>query len=246
MSEKHKLHKKIGIVAWSTGDNSFGVTKPYLDFFSKFGIITMILPQQTEVIEDLDLLVLPGGRDVDPRRYREWPGFMTGHPDVYLEHFDMNVLPKYINNKVPIFGICRGLQTLAVAMGGSLYQHLYYHPNSGNDREHKVHILNIHNERFKETVCFKNVSIKSKKLSVNSLHHQAVNKIPNGFIEVACTKNYAQSLEAMVSLDLPIAGVQYHPEHLSDELSVSLINSLLNVSTITNNTNRVLKKEEIL
>lgn len=237
-----KKHKKIGIVAWSTGDNSFGATKPYLDFFSKYGIVTLILPQQTDIIEDLDLLVLPGGKDVSPSRYGEWPGYFTGHPDVYLEHFDTNVLGKYVNARIPIFGICRGLQTLAVFFGGSLHQHIYT-PYS-QQREDKVHLLSVDNKAFKNTTCFKNVFVDDKKLSVNSLHHQSVNIVPNEFVKVATTKNYGKNIEALVSVNLPIAGVQYHPEHIFDELSDQLINSLLHVNIVKSG-NAETKKQEV-
>lgn len=232
MYENNKKYKKIGIVAWATGDNSFGVTKPYLDFFSKFGIVIMISPQQTDVIEDLDLLVLPGGRDVAPYRYGQAPGFWTGHPDVYLEHFDTQVLHKYISNNVAIFGICRGLQTLNVFFEGTLKQHLYNHPYSGSDRKDCVHLLNLNLEPFNNSNCFKltkDLTDKTifSKFRVNSLHHQAIDDLGKDFSVVAYTKNYNNDVEAIIHNKLPIAAVQYHPEEIHDALSYNLITQLL-------------------
>ena len=222
--------KKIGIVAWSTGDNSFGITKPYLDFFSKFGIVTLILPQQTEVIEDLDLLVLPGGKDVDPSRYSTIPGFFTGHSDVFLEHFDKNVLRKYINNKIPIFGICRGLQTLNVEFGGTLIQHLVNHPYS-NNRGDLVHVIVPETNKINNISYLKNINIP-KNLKTNSLHHQCIDKLGNGLVSIAKCKGYNQTIEAIAHSSLPIVAVQYHPEEIHDGFAIDLINSLLNYTSI--------------
>lgn len=231
----HNKLKKIGIVAWATGDNSFGITKPYLDFFSKFGIVTLILPQQTEVIEDLDLLVLPGGKDVDPKRYGAVPEFFTGHSDVFLEHFDVNVLPKYIKNNTPIFGICRGLQTINVAFKGTLTQHLYNHPYS-SERSDKTHIIVTNIDNIKCVSYLKNVELPNTFKS-NSLHHQAINKLGVGFVDIARTKSFGKFIEAIAHVEKPIIAVQYHPEEIRDDFSINLINYLLNYNNINHSKN---------
>ena len=56
----NKSYKKIGIVGWSTGESSFGVTKPYLQYLSSFGQVEILTPSKY-IREDLDLIVLPGG-----------------------------------------------------------------------------------------------------------------------------------------------------------------------------------------
>lgn len=218
--------KKIGIVAWATGDNSFGVTKPYLDFFSRFGTVTLILPQQTEVIDDLDLLVLPGGKDVDPSRYNFIPGFFTGHPDVFLEHFDKNVLYKYIKHGTPIFGICRGLQTLNVSFGGTLIQHLHNHPYSGS-RNELTHIVTVDSNSINKIDYLKDMPIP-KNLKTNSLHHQAIDELGVDLVPIARCKGYGKTIEAIAHKNLPIVAVQYHPEEIHDNFAISLVNCLLN------------------
>jgi gamma-glutamyl-gamma-aminobutyrate hydrolase PuuD len=100
-----KKQKQILIVGWKTGDNSFGVTVPYLEYFSKFGQVHVLTPNTVEYVFRADLLVLPGGRDVNPTRYNQSPGYHTGHPEPILEYFDTKVLPKYIEKQIPIFGI---------------------------------------------------------------------------------------------------------------------------------------------
>jgi gamma-glutamyl-gamma-aminobutyrate hydrolase PuuD len=100
--------KRIGIVGWKTGDNSFGATVPYLRFFSQFGVVEIIMPNETDIREDLDLLVLPGGPDVDPMRYlteNDALSFDMGKQCPFRERFDQILLPKYIDQRVPLFGI---------------------------------------------------------------------------------------------------------------------------------------------
>lgn len=99
--------KKIGIVGWFTGEKSFGVSKPYLEFFSWFGEVDIISPFE-KVARDLDLLVLPGGPDVWPGRYLaedEDIHMFVGAPCMIRERFDKILLPQYITNQTPIFGI---------------------------------------------------------------------------------------------------------------------------------------------
>ena len=129
--------KKIGIVSWKLGDNSFGVTTPYLEWLDNFGKIK-ILDFAEDFEDTLDLLVIPGGPDIDPSRYNQKPHRQTGKPCPFREYFDEFVLPVYIDNNMPILGICRGMQTLAVHFGGSLHQHIV-HETSTKSRWELVH-----------------------------------------------------------------------------------------------------------
>lgn len=101
------MTKRIGIVGWGTGENSFGVSKPYLNYFKTYGEVFILGPNE-EVDSTLDLLILPGGKDVNPLRYGQIPSLFTGYQEPLLEYFDVTMLPRYIEQGVPIFGICRG------------------------------------------------------------------------------------------------------------------------------------------
>ena len=158
------MSKLIGIVG--TGyEKTFGVQRPYIEYFNRFGSVIMIDPRETEIIEQLDLVVLPGGADVVPFRYGESPNpDLCGTPNYYYEFFDTKVLPKYIEKNIGVVGICRGLQSINVLMEGSLHQHIY-HSYSSKDRGELVHSVNVvgTNQKFK----------------VNSLHHQAIKRLGN-------------------------------------------------------------------
>jgi putative glutamine amidotransferase len=227
----------IGIVAWDTGDNSFGVTKPYLEYFSYYGNVSMILPQQTDVIEDLDLLVLPGGLDVDTKRYGQIPGFYTSKPNIYLEHFDEAVLNKYVAKGISIFGICRGLQTLNVFFGGTLTQHIYNHPRSDN-RDDLVHVVNFDQNELNKSKYFSDINVSgfSKKFKTNSLHHQAINKAGDGILIVGKTANFGKLPEAFVHETMPIAAIQWHCEEIYDDFSYMIIKKLLEISKLNKQT----------
>ena len=96
--------KRIGIPAYRLGPNSFGITTPYMEFIETFGE-PVILHPNTPILDDLDLLILPGGPDVDTYRYNQYPGPYTQAPSPTLEWFDRDKLPGYIENGTPVFGI---------------------------------------------------------------------------------------------------------------------------------------------
>ena len=206
--------KIIGIVGWKTGDNSFGVTVPYFEYLSKFGDVVIISPDQYTKV---DLLVLPGGKDVNPARYNQRPKLTTSDPNMILEYFDLYVLPEYIKNNVPIFAICRGLQTLNVFFGGTLKQHIPYHPYSSLSRDEKVHEVFIVDQEIAKR--FKG------KIKTNSMHHQSIDKLGEG-IEIVM-KSQDDIIEAIKHINKPIYAVQYHPEETNCIIAANLIKELL-------------------
>ena len=210
--------KKILIVGWKVGDNSFGITAPYYNYLSQFGAVHIVSPGM-DIIPDANLLVLPGGFDVDPIRYGERPKIWTSNPNVFLEYFDKYKLPEYIEAKVPVFGICRGLQTLNVHYGGTLYQHADHPFYSSKERDDLVHAVAIFNKEGKKTMTFK----------VNSLHHQTIKKLADCFnVTLRCDdKDDRRSVEGIRHKELKIAAVQYHPEELECEYATEIIKEFI-------------------
>jgi len=230
--------KKIGIVAWGTSANTFGVTTMYADFFSNFGIVEMIMPNET-VARDLDLLVLPGGPDVDTKRYLdrgEKLSYWIGKPCPFKERFDDVLLPLYIEKRTPIFGICRGHQSLYVTFGGKLIQDIeesgYDHPSNGENRKTKVHFV----KTIPTTVRALDIALPVK-FEVNSIHHQSVDHtaMPEIGSVLAChtSKNGGTEglIEAMTYFpEYPAHTVQWHPEEIRDDFSITLIMQLLTLN----------------
>lgn len=233
------MSKRIGIVGWNTGANSFGITMMYLDFFSKFGDVEIISHNETKVRKNLDLLVLPGGPDVDPARYLDNDedfSLWNGKPCLFKERFDRVLLPKYIENRTPIFGICRGHQTLAVHFGGKLIQDMMEngmsHEQNGEDRSKKVHLVKVITESAKEIS-----ELPTSMFGVNSIHHQCVDydNLPKIGKVLAVYQNSKEhpkanieTVEAMTYLpEYPASTVQWHPEDIRDAFSIQLICNLL-------------------
>lgn len=223
--------KKIGIVGWVMG-NGFGVTLPYMDFFSNFGNVEIISHTETE-IRDLDLLVIPGGPDVDSSRYMDQQDRISlhiGSASPMFERFDRVLLPKYIENKTKIFGICRGHQSIYVYMNGKLNQHMYHETNPTDDRNKKVHGLKFSNMfQVPGLQEFKN-KLGNKDYKVNSIHHQTVdeNFLPEN-ATILAKHEKDDEIEAITYYpDYPIHTVQWHPEQIYDPFAITLINHLLN------------------
>lgn len=202
---------RIGIVAQNQEDK-FGVNTNYLEWINQFGhpvIITPCEPEEFFNIYNLDALLLPGGADVNINRYSELVDYRAGGSNPFLEYFDVKLLPLLIG-EIPIFGICRGLQTLNVTFGGTLYQDVF-HPHSDypNDLVHQIILEGAKNKTFK----------------VNSFHHQAISRLANNFIVEG--KSDDGYIEAISDYKNKIFAVQWHPERLWDNYSYDMMQSIL-------------------
>lgn len=195
----------------------FGVHSDYLHFVEQFGT-PVIIPQVSRKdffhqFKGLEGLVLPGGADVNPWRYasnhlhalvRKY--FFCDGVDLVQEHFDTEILPGLIHAGFPVFGICRGLQTLNVHFGGTL-RNVDKHPVSKfkTDAVHEIHFT-------------------GRKAKVNSFHHQAIGRLAEGFDILATSTDGVA--EVISHRSLPIAAVQYHPERLEDDWSIKVCRRL--------------------
>jgi len=227
-------NKRIGVVGNWTGPNSFGITKPYLFYWSMFGDVELISPLDKS-IRELDLLVLPGGPDVDVFRYlgpEDDIHLATGQPCMQRERFDKMLLPKYIEANTPIYCTCRGMQSIAVHFGGKLNQHMNHETNPEHDRGKLVHGIKFVNQDVLPELAQFVSRLGKKKYEVNSLHHQTVH-FPTLSEEatVIAVHEKDNHIEAMTFWpNYPIHATQFHSEEMYDEFSEVLINHLLSLS----------------
>lgn len=225
--------KKIAIVGHFTGGNSFGISKPYMYFWSQFGEVSIISPFEKHVRE-IDLLVMPGGPDVDLYRYlreEDDSHIYVGQPCMQKERFDRFMLPNYIASGIPIFGTCRGMQSMYVHFGGKLNQHMSHETNPENDGAKLMHSINFENTNIVPGLS--KIAYHNKNdYKVNSRHHQTVEEASKPDIVTILARHSKDNSIEMATLFpyYPCHLTQHHVEDIADPVSVYLINHLLNLN----------------
>lgn len=179
------------------------------------GGVALLLPPQLEqsaqVVRRLDGLIISGGSDVDPGRYGAQPHPRTQQPYPDRDAWELALLTRAEQAGVPVLGICRGMQVMAVHAGGSLEQHLpdvvgHDEHSPGGDAFGWVSVRTDAGSLVRRLV--------GADLQVNCHHHQAVADHPG----LQPTARAADgTLEAFEHPDRPFwLGVQWHPEHGDD------------------------------
>jgi putative glutamine amidotransferase len=168
------------------------------------------------LLERLDGLLLSGGDDLDPIHYGDAASASVGAEDAARDRMELGLARWVVERAKPLLGICRGMQVLNVALGGTLYtdvgehpgaqRHTYYPGMPFDLRPHAVQII--------EDSALARVAGRSP-LMVNSLHHQACREIGAGLRATAYAPD--RLVEAIELPGHPFAlAVQWHPEALPD------------------------------
>lgn len=199
----NKLHPRIGITCRiaSTGTNDthiMGVKMPYLESIVEAGGIPVFIPLLTDekmlrsIYESIDGVLIPGGEDVDPKWYGEEPHPKLGAISPIRDEVEIKVIRWAHADNKPVLGVCRGLQVINVALGGSLFQDILSQAPGAKEHSEDVWDAGAHEVEVKADSKLASV-LGSKSLSVNSLHHQAVKKLaaplrvnaeaPDGIVE---------------------------------------------------------------
>jgi putative glutamine amidotransferase len=162
-----------------------------------------------EIAASFDAIVLNGGTDVDPRRYGADPSPATDPPDEPRDSFELDLLAAAVELGKPVLGVCRGMQLINVGRGGTLRQDLgadlVPRHNAKRDFDARVHPIEIEPGSVLE-------GILGPGLRVNSVHHQAVDRLGDGL--VASARSASDVVEAIEDPARRLLGVQWHPEFL--------------------------------
>jgi putative glutamine amidotransferase len=175
------------------------------------GLAVMLPPDAPEhapaTVARLDAVVIAGGPDVAPGRYGAERDPRTGPAAVERDAWELALIEAALAARVPLLGICRGMQLLNVALGGTLVQHLDGHAEVvGVFGEHPV--SPVAGTRYAELV--------PESTSVPTYHHQAVQRLGEGLIVSArADDGTAEALELPTD-DGWVLGVQWHPEMGTD------------------------------
>ncbi|MGB9111869.1 MAG: gamma-glutamyl-gamma-aminobutyrate hydrolase family protein [Acidimicrobiales bacterium] len=196
------------------------VPSTYVHAVERAGGAPMVLPIQATGLDALigrvDALVLSGGPDVDPSRYEAEAHEHTQTPRRERDAFELALVGAARGSQTPMLAICRGLQVLNVARGGTLHQHLPdvvghsgHSPKAGEYAWHEVEVEPDSNlARI----------VAAPQLQTASHHHQAIAKLGTG-LRVAAHADDG-TIEAVEDPDLDyLIGVQWHPE-VGEDLSL--------------------------
>lgn len=214
----------IGITG-NYGDLTCKLAEGYYKSVLKAGGVPIIIPPLADTdavintLEHIDGLILSGGGDYDPHYAGEEPDPKLGEINEERDLPELFITQLAYNRQIPILGICRGIQTLAMALGGRVKQDITDIATLNHSQDAERSIPTHHVVIEKDSTLFQLYPQNSElnPLHVNSFHHQAVCDCGEKFRPVA--KSEDGIIEAMESREFKsIIGVQWHPECLADGL----------------------------
>ncbi len=190
----------------------------YVEATERAGGCAVLLPPQRgggadEVLGRLDALVLTGGADIDPARYGEVPAGRTSAPRVQRDEWEIALARAALQRDLPLLAICRGVQVINVALGGSLHQHL---PElTGHDGHQPAPgvfgAVDVTIEPGTRTA-----ELIGSRLRVSCHHHQALARLAPGLTVTGRADD--GTVEAVEVPGRAFAiGVQWHPEENSQD-----------------------------
>ncbi len=193
---------------------------PYVKAVHRAGGVPVVLPvveldDVDALLDSVDGLVVTGGCDVDPASYGALPEPKLGPIDPVRDATDIAFVRAAVDRNLATLAVCRGIQVLNVALGGTLVQHVDEHMrlDAYNASVHPVHIAA---DAHLATV------VGTTELEVNTLHHQVLDRLGSGVRAVG--HNHEGHVEAIVVEHADqVVGVQWHPEllrHRADQLAL--------------------------
>lgn len=220
----------IGVTGnFSAADGLTTITKAYYRCVECAGGAPVILPPTTDEtilkaqLDSVDGLLFTGGADLNPLLWGEEPSPKLGNINAERDRAELILAKLAYNRNVPMFGICRGLQTLVAAFGGKIQQDISETQKIKHSqdavRSEPTHSVSYRGEMVSVAATVSEASA-SDKLLVNSFHHQVASEpgpcftvtatSPDGFIEAVESNEHK-----------PIVAVQWHPENLYDSVPES-------------------------
>ena len=226
----------------SSGDlDSHVIGHTYTDAVLRAGGLPVVLtPVPNEdvpaLLERLVGLLLSGGGDIEPRRYGEEPHPTVNRTNAARDEFEIALTRAALAIRLPVLAICRGLQIVNVALGGTLIQDI---PSALGSIDHTIighAVYNGHQPVTVESDALVAKAIGATDLMVNSIHHQAAKDLAPGIRAVAWANDGV--IEGIEHEDdrWPLLAVQWHPEYLSsnsDEASHRLFEGFVDSARLT-------------
>ncbi len=221
------MRPRIGVTAWHRPDSD-GVERweairdTYTSAVRTAGGLPFILPiggaeagEISAVLDAMDGILFSGGEDVAPAYYGEARDDRCQDPDPDRDAFEIALARAALAKRTPVFGICRGLQVINVAAGGTLYQDLtcrpdtlMHHAAKPADRRNTIHVVRVLADSKLRTI------MGVDEAPVTSTHHQFVKDLAPGF-RINAESVEDGIVEGIECSELPhVLAVQWHPERL--------------------------------
>lgn len=174
-------------------------------------------------------VLLTGGEDVNPALYGE-VNRCSRHVNPERDNFELELLRDAFSRELPILAVCRGMQLLSVAFGGSLYQDLSERVSDSWDREQVCHRGPDHTDTTHPVCIEPNTMlarcIDQQRLMVNSHHHQGIRELPpNLRISARSRDGLIEAVEHTGKTC--VLGIQWHPERWPDKYSDAIMKEFL-------------------
>ncbi len=248
MTEPHPFRPLVAVVAYHLGpdrvsrwpDGGYGVPGPYIAALRRAGARTAIIsPGESgaaeEILEPFDGLVLVGGGDIDPARYGATAGSHVYGVEPERDAFEIELLLAADSMSMPALCICRGMQVMNVAYGGTLHQHL---PGEPGLLEHGVPVDNTQSTHDVTPAPGSRLlgTTGVPTLACSSHHHQGIDRVGQGLVATGTSPDgLVEAIERVVDdpeRDTWMLGVQWHPEDTADRDAAqqSLFDGLVNLA----------------
>lgn len=191
------------------------IYKEYLHMFKKHDFDVIAIGNISDETLDFlcsccDGLLLSGGKDLDPKLYNQSLNPKTQKEVLELEQLEMRLIKKFVKLDKPIIGICRGLQSINVALGGTLIQDIL------ETNKYKNHLQEQFSDYHHLIITKENTLINKylgSNFMANSFHHQAIDQVAPGFTISAYSSD---GIIEAIEKDNIIA-LQWHPEKINDK-----------------------------
>jgi len=187
----------------------------YIEAVEEAGGLAAVLPPtlspgaSRDLLSRMDGLLLTGGNDIFPGHYSQQANPDLGKLDPLRDEQEFALAQEAVKMGLPILGICRGMQVANVALGGSLHQHIGFAPGELQHRQNAPNWHRQHEVDILEGTRLANI-LGAGKIRVNSLHHQAVDRVAPGLqVSAVAPDGIIEALEGAAPWFL---GMQWHPE----------------------------------
>jgi putative glutamine amidotransferase len=218
-----------GLPGIKAGMTAAILTHDYLVRVREAGGIPVMLPPigelPAEILDRVDGLLLSGGEDIDPERYFAPPSPKLGTVDPLRDALELSLAAEAVRRGMPVLAICRGLQVLNVALGGTLIQDLPSEcPSDTQHRQEAPSTEGTHPVSLSPGTRLAGIA-GTAQLVVNSFHHQAAKDVAPNLQAVAHAADGV--IEAVEGREGFVLGVQWHPEIQHGEFSLKLFGAFV-------------------